>query len=79
MTTTYIAAPVTGRHPYHLRRLDYLNDLTWDSETEYLNVEVNGIEVQFDFHSDGSIVHLINQPDIGDEVVLKVEPITFLD
>lgn len=75
----YIAAPVTGRAPYHLRRLNYLNTLKWDEETEYLAVYVNGVEVPFDFWADGSIIHLINQPDIGDKVELVVEDITFLD
>ena len=65
--------------PYHLRRRDYLNPLTWDDETHYLNVEVNGQEVQFVFYSGGSIIPLINQPSIGDKVELKVEEIVFLD
>ena len=65
--------------PYNLRRRDYLNHLNYDNETHYLNVEVNGTEVEFDFYSGGSIVHLINQPAIGDKIELKVEEIVFLD
>ena len=42
---TYIASAETGRTPYHLRRLNYLNNLVWDDETEFLNVRVNGQEV----------------------------------
>jgi len=75
----YIAAPVTGKHPYHLRRLNYLNNLKWDEETQYLAVYVNDVEVQFDFWSDGSIIHLIEQPKIGDKIDLIVEEIEFLD
>ena len=75
----YIAARDIGRTPYHLRNLNYINPYKWDDETHYLNVEVNGVEVQFDFHSGGSIVHLIQQPKIGDEVELIVEEITILD
>ena len=79
--TTYIASGSTpgNPQPYHLRRLDYLNSMTWDDETHYLNVMVNDEEVEFDFYSNGSIVHLINQPDIGDKVELKVEEIPILD
>ena len=78
---TYIAphSSINNPQPYHLRRCDYLNPLTWDYETHYLNVMVNGVEVEFDFWSGGSIVHLINQPSIGDKVELKVEEIVFLD
>lgn len=76
---SYIVAADIGSTPYHLRRLNYLNTLTWDDETEYLNVMVNGVEVEFDLWSDGSIVHLLNQPNIGDKVELKVEQIIFID
>ena len=76
---TYIAAPVTGSQPYHLRRLDYLNHLRWDEEFCYLNVMVDGVEQEFDFYSGGSIIHLLNQPSIGAKVELIVEDITFLD
>ena len=76
---TYIAAADTGSTPYHLRRLNYLNNLKWDDEIEFLNVRVNGVEVQFDFWSDGSIIHLIDQPNIGDTITLTIEPIIFLD
>ena len=79
MTASYIAATDIGRTPYHLRRLNYIQPLKWDDDTEYLNVEVDGVEVQFDFWSEGSIVHLFNQPPIGARVELKVEPITFLE
>ena len=79
MTTSYIAARDIGQTKYHLRRLNYLNNLIWDEDEEFLAVYVNGQEVQFDFWNDGSIIHLIDQPKIGDEVLLKVEPITFLE
>ena len=78
MNATFFAGVDIGRTPYHLRRLNYLQPLKWDDETEYLNVEVDGVEVQFDFWSEGSIIHLIDQPKIGARVELKVEPITFL-
>lgn len=77
--TTYFAATETGSTPYHLRRLNYLNNLSWDSETQFLAVYVEGREVEFDYWSDGSIIHLIKQPKIGSRVELVVENITFLD
>ena len=75
---SYIAGTYTCRTPYHLRRLNYINPHRWDEETHYLNVKVNGVEVEFDFWSGGSIVHLIKQPQIGDSVELIVEEITVL-
>ena len=79
MITYYAAADLGGTELYDQRRLNYLNYLKWDDEEEFLNVRVNNIEVEFDFWSDGSIVHLINQPAIGDTITLTVEEITFLD
>lgn len=76
---TYKAGIDIGRTPYHLRRLNYLNTLKWDDETEFLNVRVNNTEVQFDFWNEGTVIHLINQPQVGDTITLTVEPITFLD
>ena len=75
---TYSAGVDIGRTPYHLRRLLYLNHLKWDDETEFLNVRVNGIEMPFDIENGGSVVRLIDQPQVGDTVTLTVEPITFL-
>ena len=68
-----------GQTKYHLRRLNYLNNLKWDEETEYLAVYVNGQEVEFDLWSNGSIIHLINQPDVGARIDMIVEDIVFLD
>ena len=65
----YIAGTDTSRTLYHLRRLNFINPPKWDEETHYLNVEVTGVEVEFDFWSGGSIVHLIKQPQIGDSEV----------
>ena len=78
---TYLAPGSTAgdKQPYHLRRRDYLNPLTWDEETEYLAVYVNDVEVEFNFYSGGSIIHLINQPAIGDKIALIVEPIQFIE
>ena len=70
MTASYTAAADIGRTPYHLRP-KHIQPLKWDDEIEYLNVEVDGVEVEFDFWSEGSIVHLIDQPKIGARVELK--------
>ena len=80
MITYFASGSIAGdKQPYYLRRLDYLNSLQWDDETEYLAVYVNGVEVEFDFYSNGSIIHLIHQPAIGDKIELIVEPIQFLE
>ena len=76
---TYFANADISETKYHLRRCNYINTLTWDEETEYLAVYVNRKEVEFDLWSDGSIVHLTKQPQIGDKVELVVQDITFLD
>lgn len=79
MSCSYIAAanPYPSTEPYHLRRKNYLNALTWDEDTEYLCVKVNGQEVEFNFHP--GIVTLLNQASFGDEVTLSIELIPFLN
>ena len=79
MTTSYIAARDIGSTPYHLRRLNYLNHLTWDEEEQYLAVYVNDREVEFNIRNNGTLVELIHQPQINDKIEIVVEDITFLD
>ena len=77
--TTYFAGVDIGQTKYHLRRLNYFNTLTWDDETEYLAVYVNRREAEFNIRNGGSLVELVNQPQIGDKVEIVVENIAFLD
>ena len=76
---TYFAGRDTSQTKYHLRRLNYLNTLTWDEELEYLAVYVNRREVEFNIWNDGSLIQLVKQPQIGDKVEIVVEDIIFLE
>ena len=71
------ANPYPSSQPYHLRRLDYLTILEWDDETHYLNVKVNDVEVEFN-HYNPSIIARLNQPEIGDKIILSIEEIELL-
>ena len=71
----YIAGSDIGRTRYELRRLNYLNSLRWNEELEFLNVTVNGVEVEYNLNAGNSIVSLLRQPAIGDKVNLKIENI----
>ena len=79
MSYTAVNEGIPYTMPYRERRRNYINTLKWDDETEYLAVYVNDVEVQFDFHSDGSLIYLTDQPKINDKIDIKVEPITFLE
>lgn len=74
----YIAGIDIGQTKYHLRRRNYLQPYQWDPDEQFLNVRVNGNEVEYNLHSGGSIVNLVNQPDIGARVTLTVEDVPTL-
>lgn len=76
---TFIAAGDNqpSSQPYHLRRLDYLTILQWNDETQYLDVRVNDVEVEYNNYNP-SVITLLKQPNIGDVVHLSVEEIVTL-